>query len=59
MAGGVWEWTTDVRETSDGAMGVLKGGSWRSRSPADLRAATETEAPPEDPDAEMGVRCVR
>jgi len=59
MSGGVWEWTADTRQTSDGAMGVLKGGSWRARSPADLRAAVETEAPPGDPDAEMGVRCVR
>ena len=55
LAGGVWEWT----ESSNGARGVLKGGSDAERNPANLRAAARRTEDPTSAHADDGFRCAR
>ncbi len=56
LAGNVWEWTSS--ENGDG-LAVLKGGSWASRSPADLRGAMQLVAKPTYTAEDVGFRCAR
>ncbi len=56
MGGSVWEWVAD--DGPDGRRWV-KGGSWRSTDPAELRGAHRQVADPSRPGPDVGVRCVR
>jgi len=52
LAGNVAEWTS-----TDGPVGVAKGGSWQSALAADLRVWARLELDPAARDARVGVRC--
>ncbi len=55
MAGNVAEWVT----AADGALGVARGGSWRSALAAELRVWSRLEIDPHAHDDRVGVRCAR
>jgi sulfatase modifying factor 1 len=56
LAGNVWEWTTTEAPGDSGEL-FLKGGSWASSDPAQLRGAMHMRAVPTDTSADVGFRC--
>ena len=57
MSGNVWEWT-DSRYDSDKDARVLRGGSWISNLPENLRVAYRYSDHPESRNNNFGFRCV-
>ena len=53
LSGNVREWVRGA----DGA--VLKGGSWNTANPADLRIAARLVVPGDAPGVDFGFRCAR
>jgi len=55
LTGNVWEWMAD---TVDG-MGMLKGGSWAEKNPANMRSAAQRLENPSMAFADDGFRCAK
>ena len=54
LAGSMWEWTSDLTEEG---LGVLKGGSFAERNPANFRSAARRYSNPSTSHADDGFRC--
>jgi formylglycine-generating enzyme required for sulfatase activity len=59
LAGNVWEWTRTEVTSSQGAEGILKGGSWLEVNPATLRGAARLQEQPGYSSSDVGFRCVK
>ena len=66
LAGNVWEWTDtwygpygSPAVVNGTARRVLRGGSWRSKDPVDLRCSVRHAAPPDHTEGVIGFRCAR
>jgi formylglycine-generating enzyme required for sulfatase activity len=67
MAGNVWEWTSSGtsddynkrRATGPGSARVIRGGSWFSFYPSDVRGALRFGFAPSSSDRDLGFRCAR
>ncbi|MDG2126088.1 MAG: SUMF1/EgtB/PvdO family nonheme iron enzyme, partial [Verrucomicrobiales bacterium] len=61
LSGNVWEWVADDYGGADlemGALGVLRGGSWRSFEREDLGQSRRRAELPEEREDTIGFRCV-
>jgi formylglycine-generating enzyme required for sulfatase activity len=64
LAGNVWEWTSDLysRDYNSPRVGpkrVVRGGTWYSYDPADVRATLRFREREDKPDYGVGFRCAR
>lgn len=57
MSGNVWHWTNDWHEFVKTK--ILKGGSWGSISPDDLRIKSKSYSAPSNYNYDIGFRCIR
>ncbi len=55
LSGNVWEWTSSIENDK----GIMKGGSWVEKNPANMRGAARRTQDPQVSHSDDGFRCVK